>query len=100
MKKPKKKLTAAQRKAKKLRKQQFQTIFLNGKQVRIKRPPMIDGMPADEFIRRNADPLWLHQNGMWEYLPEFSGGGEKAIEGDPKPGGGRGQPDEDTEIPF
>lgn len=69
MKKPKKKLTAAQRKAKKLRKEQFQTIFLNGKQVRIKRPPMIDGMDANEFIRRNADPLWLHQNEMWEYLP-------------------------------
>lgn len=20
-----------------------------------------------EFIRRNADPIWLHRNGMWEY---------------------------------
>lgn len=68
MKKPKKKLTAAQRKAKELRKKLFEIVFINGKQVRIKRPPMIDGLPAEEFIRRNADPLWLRQNAMWEYL--------------------------------
>jgi hypothetical protein len=28
---------------------------------------MIDGMHVDEFIRRNADPIWLHQEGLWEY---------------------------------
>jgi hypothetical protein len=28
-------------------------------------------MDPDEFIRRNADPIWLHQNEMWEYMPEF-----------------------------
>jgi len=44
------------------------TIFVNGKQKRIKRPEKIDGMDADEFIRNNADPLWLHQNEMWEYI--------------------------------
>ncbi len=44
------------------------TVFRNGKQVRVKRPESIDGMDVDEFIRRNADPLWLHQNEMWEYL--------------------------------
>ncbi|SEH07184.1 Uncharacterised protein [Candidatus Venteria ishoeyi] len=21
-----------------------------------------------EFIRRNADPVWLHENEMWEYI--------------------------------
>jgi hypothetical protein len=41
---------------------------MNGKQVRIKRPPTIDGMDADEFIRQSADPIWLHQNEMWEYI--------------------------------
>lgn len=41
---------------------------MNGKQVRIKRPETIDGLDPDEFIRRNADPIWLHQNEMWEYL--------------------------------
>ena len=44
------------------------TIFLNGKQKRVKRPVTIDGMDVDEFIRRNADPIWLHQNEMWEYI--------------------------------
>ena len=44
------------------------TIFINGKQKRVKRPPTIDGMDVDEFIRRNADPIWLHQNEMWEYI--------------------------------
>jgi len=48
------------------------TIFVNGKLKRVKRPVTIDGMDVDEFIRRNADPIWLHQNEMWEYmdLPE------------------------------
>lgn len=43
-------------------------IFVNGKQKRVKRPPAIDGLPLDEFIRRNADPIWLHQNEMWELI--------------------------------
>jgi len=28
----------------------------------------VDGVPVDEFIRNNADPIWLHQNEMWEYM--------------------------------
>jgi hypothetical protein len=28
-------------------------------------PPTIDGLPVDEFIARNADPIWLFQNGMY-----------------------------------
>lgn len=47
------------------------TIFINGKQKRIPRPPEIDGLPVDEFIARNADPIWLHQNEMWELMPPF-----------------------------
>ena len=46
-------------------------IFINGKQKRVKRPPTIDGISVEEFIRRNADPVWLHQNGMWESLVSF-----------------------------
>ena len=34
----------------------------------MKRPETIDGMDVDEFIRKNADPIWLHQNEMWEYM--------------------------------
>jgi hypothetical protein len=66
--KPKRKPTAAEKHAKEERKKKYQWIFINGKQVRVKRPEMIDGMPVDEFIARNADPLWLHQNEMWEYI--------------------------------
>ena len=48
---------------------EFATVFLNIifiKQKRVRRPPTIDGMDIDEFIRQNADPIWLHQNEMWE----------------------------------
>lgn len=72
MAKPKKKLTAAQKRARKKAKQERQRkymwIFMNGKQVRINRPPTIDGMDPDDFIRQNADPIWLYQNEMWEYI--------------------------------
>jgi hypothetical protein len=67
--KPKRRLTAAEKRTKRERKQKYMTIFINGKQKRIPRPPLIEGIEAEEFIRRNADPIWLLQNGMWEYLP-------------------------------
>ena len=70
MPKPKRKLTAAEKAAKKKRRKEFMTIFIHGKQKRVRRPPTIDGMDVDEFIRRNADPIWLHQHEMWEYMPE------------------------------
>ncbi len=72
MAKLKRKLTAAQKRAKKLakaeRQKKYMWVFMNGKQVRVKRPETIEGMDEDEFIRRNADPIWLHQNEMWEYI--------------------------------
>ena len=34
-------------------------------------------MDVDEYIRRNADPIWLHQNGMWEYMELDDDGGIK-----------------------
>ena len=72
MAKPKKKLTNAQKWTRKMakaeRQKKYKWVFMNGKQVRVKRPPMIDGMDADEFIRQNADHIWLHQNEMWEYI--------------------------------
>lgn len=66
----KRKLTPVEKRAKKKRQQEYMTIFVNGKQKRVKRPPTIDGIPVDEFIRNNADPIWLHQNEMWEYIEE------------------------------
>lgn len=68
MKKPKRKLTAQERAEKKRRKEEYMTIFVHGKQKRVKRPPTIDGMEIDDFIRANADPIWLHQNELWEYI--------------------------------
>ena len=66
--KKKQKLTTAQKAEKKRRREEYMTIFVHGKQKRIRRPPTIDGMDVYEFILRNADPVWLHQNEMWEYL--------------------------------
>jgi hypothetical protein len=68
-KKPKRKLTAAEKRARRERKKNFMIVFINGKQKRVPRPSSINGLPADEFIARNADPLWLHQNEMWELMP-------------------------------
>lgn len=43
-------------------------VFVKGKKGRVKRPELIDGMDMDEYIRTNADPIWLHKNEMWEYM--------------------------------
>ena len=72
MAKSKKKLSTAQKqagkKAKAERQKKYMWAFMNGKQVRVKRPPTIDGMDVDDYIQQNADPIWLHQNEMWEYM--------------------------------
>ena len=68
MTKRKRKLTSAEKRARRERKEKYMTVFVNGKQKRVPRPQLIDGLPVDEFIARNADPIWLHQNGAWEYL--------------------------------
>lgn len=68
--KPKRKLTREEKAAKKRRRQEYMMIFVKGKQKWVKRPPTIDGMDVDEFIRRNADPIWLQQNEMWEYMDQ------------------------------
>ena len=72
-KKQKRKLTTAEKAAKARHKAQFMTIFLNGRQKKVRRPEYIEGQPPHDFIRSNADPLWLHQNEMW------------ALIGDPEP---------------
>lgn len=51
------------------------TVFLNGKQKRIKRPPTVEDLTVDEFIRRNADPIWLLQNEMYEELYQWEQAG-------------------------
>jgi hypothetical protein len=42
----------------------------HGKRKHFKRPHQIEGMDVEEFIRQNADPIWLHQNEMWEYMDQ------------------------------
>ena len=69
IKKQKRKLTPEQRRARQQRKRDFMTIFINGKQKRVRRPQKIDGMEVDEFIAQNADPIWLHQNELWHLMP-------------------------------
>ena len=68
MAKIKKALTKIQKQARKdakiERQKKYEWIFINGKQVRIKRSPTVDGIDVDE----NADLIWLHQNEMWEYI--------------------------------
>jgi len=85
MAKQKRKLTRAEKRAKARRKAEFMTIFVNGKQKSVRRPVLIEGLEPDEFIRRNADPIWLHQNEMWEYMPELAVEEEEAAEDDQVP---------------
>jgi hypothetical protein len=44
------------------------TIFIRGKQKRVRRPPGIEGTSVEEFVCDNADPLWYHQNEMWDEI--------------------------------
>ena len=101
MAKPKKKLTAAQRAARKKRKAEFMTVFMNGKQVRVRRPPTVDGILVEEFIRQNADPIWLHQHGYGEILHEREMAEQESM-GEPQTPGIRKAKvtDESGEIPF
>jgi len=71
-KKVKKPLTAEQKRAKrarrKWRRENFDQVFINGKRKFIRKPPMIDGIPADEFYARNADSITLTQDGDYHLL--------------------------------
>lgn len=42
--------------------QGYMTILIKGKQRRVKR------IDVEEFIRKNADPVWLNQNELWEEM--------------------------------
>lgn len=70
--KTKRKRAAAEKAAKKRRRLEYMYVFMNGKQKRIKRPLTVECMDPDEFIRQNADPVWLHQNEIWEYIDASS----------------------------
>jgi hypothetical protein len=69
--KPKRKRTAAERRARRERRRTHMMVFIHGKQKWVRRLPSIDGMPIGEYIARNADPMWLQQNELWELMPPF-----------------------------
>jgi len=57
MPKPKRKLTAAEKRARHERKWKFMTILVNGKQKRVPRPSTIDGVPVEApFFNRKKGP--------------------------------------------
>jgi len=56
--------------AKAERQKKYQWVFMNGKQVRIRRPETIDGLDHYEYIRQNADEIWLTQNSYHEIIHE------------------------------
>ena len=76
------------------------TVFINGKQKRIRRPPTIDGIPGDEFIMHNADPIWLHQNEMWEYMEPSGSLSKEEEQASLRAVVGEEPYDPDDEIPF
>ena len=48
----------------------YETYFIRGKMKRQK-VYVVDGIPAEEFYRQNADPITLLQNGDYELLHEL-----------------------------
>ena len=67
MTKPKRKLTAAEKRARKERKKNFMTIFINGKQKRVRRPQLIEGLPVDEFIAQRGPHLAAPERDVGTY---------------------------------
>jgi len=65
------KLNTAEKADKKRKRKEYMNIFLNRKQKRVNRHPTIDNMGADEFIQRNGDLIWLHQNEMLNVKAEM-----------------------------
>jgi len=48
----------------------YQIYFIRGK-MKKQKIYVVDGMPAEEFYRQNADPTTLLQNGDYELLYEI-----------------------------
>lgn len=41
---------------------------MNGKMKRVRKPPTVQGTALDEFLRTHVDPIFLHHEGLWEYI--------------------------------
>jgi hypothetical protein len=85
--------------AKAERQRKYKWVMMNGKQVRVKRPPTINGIPEDEYIEKYADPIWLVQNGMYEILHARERSENQYLDEDDVKTTTKAV-DEDGEIPF
>ena len=78
----------------------WETYFVGGKQKRTK-VRTVDGMDADEFWRRNADPIALHQAGDYELLHGLESQSGRAVDLDSEDAVKPSQADDDdTDWPF
>ncbi|MGE3406795.1 MAG: hypothetical protein AB7I37_08280 [Pirellulales bacterium] len=98
MAKPKKKLTSAQRAFRRKRRKETMIIFINGKQKRVPRPPTLKEFEEEERMLRSADPIWLLQNGMYEYLDRADDDFPRIFQENPRPDDATAERDYD--IPF
>jgi hypothetical protein len=58
-------------------------------------------MDVEEFIRQNADPIWLHQNERWDILHEREMEEQRMLGHTPTPEAGEsGTPDDSDDLPF
>lgn len=92
----KRKMTSAQKKAKADRQKKYEWVLMNGKQVRIKRPEMIEGMLVDDFIAENASDVWLTQNGMFDVLDAR----ERENDGNDSGSSDESKNSDDSDVPF
>lgn len=94
MKAPRKPLSKKMKKIRKNKKieqkKKYKFIFINGNQVKVKKEPEIDGVPVDDFIKANADPIWLHQNELWHLIDTEQNIKEESLE----------QDEDESRIPF
>ncbi len=78
----------------------WETYFVGGKQKRQK-VRTVDGMDADEFWRRNADPIALHQAGDYHVSDELESQGAQAADLELRGAKESSQADDDdTDWPF
>ena len=47
----------------------IETYFVRGK-MKKRKIPLIDGLEVEEFVRRNADDIYLMQEGYYDLLHE------------------------------
>jgi hypothetical protein len=66
--KRKRKLSPAEKAAKRQRRLEYETVFVNGRMKRVRKRPTVQGMACDEFLRTHADPVFLQQEGLWVYI--------------------------------